>query len=68
MLQNDGEMQQKQDISISKTQEHHFSKVLCQTGLCTKKNRIEIPLNFINLTTEGRVMTKNVSPGGQKMN
>ena len=31
-------------------------------------NTIEIPLNFENRTTDGRVMAKYVSPGGQKMN
>ena len=31
-------------------------------------NTIKIPLNFENRTTDGQVMAKYVSPGGQKMN
>ena len=31
-------------------------------------NTIEIPLNFENLTTDGHVIAKYVSPVGQKMN
>ena len=44
----------------------HFlaAKVLCQTTSDTT-NTIEIPLNFENRTTDGRVMAKYVSPGGQ---
>ena len=61
-------MHQKQGINISKSLDTSFQQGSLSNWILHTTNTIEIPLNFENRTTDGRVMAKYVLFTGQKIN